>query len=122
MKDEELADEIIARLNKLCEDPKVRLAIGRLLDKRVVVSKEVAAHPTIQVANMSHASVYGMGFIGLVNGLVGTIQSGKFEGWGFICASWDGEGEESCIPENFRCFKRVVELKVNPATGEKDAR
>ena len=111
MKDEELADEIIARLNKLCEDPEVLLTIGRLLDQRVLASKEILDHPTLQFSDMAHPSQMGLGFIGLLNGLVGTIQSGKFECWGFICACWDGEGDISCVPENFVGFGRT-EVKV----------
>ena len=115
MKDEELADEIIVRLNKLCEDKQVRIAIGRLIEERVVIPKEVVDHPTIQVSNMAHKSVYGIGFLGLLNGFIGTVTEGDREGWGFVAAYWGGEGEDSCIPENFVGFVRTDKPQVKPA-------
>ena len=84
VRDEVLADDIIARLNKLCEDEKVRDVIARLLEIRVPAPEEILNHPTLQFGDMAHPNQMGLGFIGLLNGFVGALQSGEKEGWGYI--------------------------------------
>jgi hypothetical protein len=89
MKDEELADEVIARLNKLIEDPAVRKDIGTLLERRIPLgelSTKTREHPTIQTP-------MGLGAFGLLNGLVGVITSGPRQGWGYISAEFSDDNQ-----------------------------
>lgn len=87
MTDEQLADEIIARLNAMIQDPAVRADIIKLLDVRVPVSVATADHPTIQVLDGK------MGTLGFLNGIVGVIPSGEKKDWGYITAVFDDDGD-----------------------------
>ena len=108
--DSDLADAIIARLNKLVEDPAIRADIGKLIENRVTCSKATLDHPSIQagqpekVAGLCECGAYGhkgwcpicnpephFGFLGLLNGLVGIIPEGRQKGWGFIAAVFDDD-------------------------------
>lgn len=91
MSDAALADEIILRLNKLIEDPEVRADVGRLLETRILVSSATAGHRSIQVQTESGSPV--LGFLGLLNGLVGTIPTGEYRYWGFIAVELDDNGQ-----------------------------
>ena len=82
--DKVLADTLIARLNKLCEDPEVLRAVGSLLELEVWVSERVADHPTIQVGPGNR-----LRFLGLLNGILGSIPEGRFAGWGHVAARYD---------------------------------
>lgn len=82
MTDQELADEIIKRLNKLCEDPDVRADIGRLIETRIPVSRAAAEHPDIQMYDGK------LGFLGLLNGLIGVRPH---NGMGYIAARFNEE-------------------------------
>ncbi len=104
MDDAQLADEIIARLNKLIEHPEVRDDIGRLIESRVGCSRRTVDHPTIQ-AEVFHddqqmvrvkpgceGPAGFVGFLGVLNGLVGSIPSGEpRSGWGYIAAEFDDD-------------------------------
>jgi hypothetical protein len=120
MTDEELADELIGRLNRLLADPAVRLDVERLVQQRVPCSPATANHPTIQVEHTNRqettnalqrffgpefgpivAAAAGphayegmtVGFLGLLNGVVGTIPpEGIHAGWGYIAAYFDDDG------------------------------
>jgi len=83
MNDSDLADEIIGRLNKLIEDPIIREDLGKLIETRVPCSDVTRDHPTIQ------ASEGGVGFLGFLNGLIGTIHGERLNGWGYIAAVFD---------------------------------
>jgi hypothetical protein len=89
MKDRELADEIIARLNKLIEHPDIRRDVAALIEQRVTCSQVTYEHPTIQ------ASSALLGFLGLLNGLVGADPELKDTrvGWGYITACYDEAAE-----------------------------
>jgi hypothetical protein len=87
----ELADELIARLNKLIEDPAVRDDIGRLVEARIECSNQTAEHPTIQAQTEAGRAV--VGFLGVLNGLVGTIPTGKLTGYGYIAAYVDDDNK-----------------------------
>jgi len=87
MKDVEIANEIIQRLNALIQDPRVREDVGRLLEVRVNASLETCEHPTIQV----HSDL--LGTLGLLNGITGVIESGPKQGWGYITAVFDDDGK-----------------------------
>jgi hypothetical protein len=85
MKDTDLADEIIARLNKLIEEEGVRVDVGRLIETRLSgISDATFRHKSIQAAA-------GLGFLSLLNGLVGAITEGPREGWGYISAEFDDD-------------------------------
>jgi len=86
--DDRLANEIIARLNILIEDPEVRKDIDALIEARVEVSETTADHPLIQVSEGGR-----LGFLGLLNGIVGLIPEGSKAGWGFITAICDDDGK-----------------------------
>lgn len=82
MKQEELADLLIERLNEIAShDPKWMRA---MIEERVPCNKALADHPTVLVGE--HDGEIKAGLLGLLNGLVGTIPSGKRKGWGFIVA------------------------------------
>lgn len=87
--DSDLADEVIARLNALIQDPNIRADLEKLINERIAVSKETIDHPTIQVAADSNT----LGFLGLLNGIVGTITEGRLKGWGYIAAVYDDSGK-----------------------------
>jgi hypothetical protein len=113
MTDEELAAELITRLNRLCEDPAVREDIGKLINVRVPCSEATAAHPSIQVqtddgttaktllgwlgipATLKNVVSQGphVGFLGILNGLVGTIPDEPMAGWGHIAAVFTDDGK-----------------------------
>jgi hypothetical protein len=85
-----LAKAIVSRLNNLLRsDPsgEVRLAVTRVLTQRVEVSKVVGEHPTLQLTDDNK-----LGPLGLINGLVGVIPTGMWEGWGYIAAELEEEG------------------------------
>lgn len=86
MKDTELADEIIARLNNLIQHSEVRQDVSKLIETRIPCSEATQNHPTIQAGE-------GLGFLGLLNGIVGVIPDGKKEGWGYITAKFDDQGK-----------------------------
>lgn len=86
MTDTELADELIARLNALIEDEEIREAVEQLcLRQRAKVhGTALATHPTIQV--IQEGDLYLLGFLGLLNGVVGAILEGEDKGCGYIAA------------------------------------
>lgn len=91
MTDSELADAVIERLNALIQDPAVRADVGKLVEERVPVGERTAAHPSIQVQqNIVGDNV--LGFLGLLNGLIGTIPGGRLAGWGYVAAVFDEAG------------------------------
>jgi hypothetical protein len=91
MNDSELADAIVERLNALVRDPAVRADVGRLIEERVPVGEATAAHPSIQVQE-SAAGGSVLGFLGLLNGLIGTLPEGRLAGWGYVAAVFDDSG------------------------------
>jgi hypothetical protein len=105
--DEELADAIINRLNKLCEDPEVRKDIAALIETRIVCSEATLNHPTIQASGpdrngLCECGAYGgpgcsfckpqFGFLGILNGLVGAMPDGPRKGWGYLAANFEDDG------------------------------
>ena len=91
MTDAELADEIIARLNRLIEDPAIRADVGKLLAERVACSKATDEHPSIQVRAYEDGSAT-VSFLGLINGLVGTMPGVAGGGWGYVSAVLEEDG------------------------------
>ena len=92
MTDEELADALIERLNKLTTDLNVRLDVGTLIEARVAVSQETADHALLQVSAKGPLGPWELGVLGLLNGLCGTIPDGPKKGWGYITAVIDDSG------------------------------
>ncbi len=92
MSDSELADIIIERLNHLIQNDSIKSDICKLIENRVLVTEQTAKHPHIQV-DQNDAEDNFMGFLGLLNGIVGAIPNGKFNGWGYITASFDEAGD-----------------------------
>jgi hypothetical protein len=94
--DEELADELVARLNKLIEDEDARFAVEELILRgRVVLpDKNLGDHPTIQLAADGPDGSLTLGFLGLLNGIVGRIKEGEFRNWGYIAAVGERDDEE----------------------------
>lgn len=87
----DLADVLIERLNALISDPDVCKDVSRLIEQRVPCSQKTAEHPTIQVN--SGARNRTVGFLGLLNGIVGVLPDGPHQGWGFIMAVIDDNGQ-----------------------------
>lgn len=96
MNDRDLALEIIARLNKLCEDPGVRKFIGELAETRINVPPGVENHSTIQVNKVNDGvqDYHQAGFLGLLNGIVGVFPDGEYQDWGYIAAMFSDETGE----------------------------
>src|SRR5574338_1162649 len=90
MNDAALADEIINRLNTLITHPDICEDINRLIEVRVTCSEATADHPTIQVRSGEKPAI---GFLGLLNGIVGAVQEGKLAGHGFIAAEVGDDGK-----------------------------
>ena len=96
MTKQELADLIIERLNEITEaDP---LAMEFLVEARVPCNDTLARHPSVQVIALG-GNPPTVGVLGILNGIVGTIDEGPKKGWGLIAAVWD-EGK-------FQGFRRM---------------
>ena len=96
IEDEALARELVVRLNRLIEDSEVREDISSLLGSRIPVSPGVRDHPTIQISMLKESgrtdAVAHMGFLGLLNGLVGIRNREPRKLWGFIQAEVEDDG------------------------------
>jgi hypothetical protein len=88
MTDKELAEEIIYRLNTLLQDgyPYVGKLIGRLIELRASIPESLENHPTIQHSDRR------VGFLGMLNGVVGVVPTGTRQGWGLIAADMEEDG------------------------------
>jgi hypothetical protein len=87
IKDQELAQELVLRLNELIEhdflDGRVRELLHALCERRIPVDGELAErHPTIQ------ATDEGVGLLGILNGICG-VRDNDF---GYIAGVYDDEG------------------------------
>ena len=84
MTEKEVAEHLVARLNEVLNtDPD---AVEALLESRVICSQALADHPTVQVRQEdSSVEAYTLGFLGLLNGLVGV----KDNAWGYIAANYE---------------------------------
>lgn len=86
MTDEELADEVVARLNALLESG-AGPALATLCGAWIPVDLD-PEHPTIQV-DVHPGGATRVGFLGMLNGLVGAIPSGPRAGWGHVAARFE---------------------------------
>jgi hypothetical protein len=84
--DQELADVLIARLNKLIVNSDVRRDLGAMIDHRTAVRPGTTVHPTIQVVDD------GLSYLGILNGLTGIIADGPSKGRGYITAVCENDG------------------------------
>jgi hypothetical protein len=98
---EALADEIIARLNAMLVGvDSVRVALGLLIAARAELPDEaIAHHPTIQVGwiDEDDTKPIEIGFLGMLNGLVGIIEGDDEPraGAGYISAWQERDGHIS---------------------------
>ena len=113
-------DDTIAFLNEL-----VALGEGgvlaRLIEKRTWCTKALEDHPTVQIAGREDRVVAGrtvklrmVGFLGILNGLFGTISEGEKKGWGYIAAVYESDGTLSG-------FRRTDDEAVKPVLANKCA-
>lgn len=86
---EQLADHLIAGLNEIVKAD--RMALGALIEHRVPCNEALADHPTVQ-AHSENGKPTTVGLLGILNGLVGTIDAGPRKGWGFIAAVSEEDG------------------------------
>lgn len=89
MTDQELADTLIERLNTLIEDPVVRHELGVIINFRFACNERLLEHPTIQVVQSAPDAPPTVGFLGILNGIVGVIPEGQRKAWGWIAAEFD---------------------------------
>ncbi|MCH8242880.1 MAG: hypothetical protein IH897_09745 [Planctomycetes bacterium] len=92
-----LANEIISRLNEMIsKDESVRQALSLLTQYRVELPDEALRnHSTIQVGSVGsdeHVGAVDLGFLGMLNGIVGVIPDGERKGWGYVMAVVDRDG------------------------------
>ena len=79
-------------------------AMKLMVEARVECNKTLADHPTVQVGSKAPAihslcleseqalvytAEYRVGFLGVLNGLFGTQEGGKYDGWGAISAGFN---------------------------------
>jgi len=103
--DQKLAVILIHRLNALLEaDPSLRETFGLLVRTRVTCSDSVRDHETIQVS-VEEGCNY-VGFLGMLNGIVGAIQQDRFKGWGYIAAVVEEDGSVSTFRLTTECSKK----------------
>ncbi len=101
--DVDLAREIVDRLNRLCEDPAARIALGLLVRHPVdLPDGALAMHPTAQVwepgEEKNPSSGWAITFLGMLNGIVGAIPNGKRAGWGYVAAVFgDGVDDDGSL-------------------------
>lgn len=89
---EELADLLIKKLNNFLEyDTK---AISHLVETRISCNEKMAGHPDIQV-QVRDLDLPMVGFLGILNGLVGSIDESAKKGYGLISAVVEADGSVS---------------------------
>jgi hypothetical protein len=86
---EVLADLIIERLNEISKrDP---VAFGKLIEARIECNEALADHPSVQVSN-HEPGLAKVGVLGIINGLIGTIDNGPRKGWGLVTVACEDDG------------------------------
>ena len=105
LKNEALADLLIQRLNEIAKvDPD---AMAALIKTRVPCNDAMLHHPTVQVARQVGASddAFEIGFLGILNGIIGVIAEGPRKDWGHIAVVMDHDG-------TFIRFERTENIKT----------
>jgi hypothetical protein len=102
--DERFADELIERLNALIKsDDSIPWLLGAMFGNLTVIfdpDRSLLDHPTIQAWGPGEHEGIGNGNtgvtpLGLLNGLVGTIQAGGRQGAGYVAAVRELDGRVS---------------------------
>ncbi len=110
LKSEALADLLIQRLNEIAKvDP---TAMAALIKTRVPCNEAMRNHPTVQVARQVGTSddAFEIGFLGMLNGIIGVIENGPRKGWGHIVVVMDHDG-------TFLRFERMENIKTAVGGG-----
>lgn len=117
--DEQLATEIVERLNRLLEDPVAADAIESVMRLRAKVPYLLESHPTIQVRDSDDDTHLTLSFLGLLNGIVGSISGGPKTGWGHIIAHFDGPpGQPQRLNNPNGRLLRFTTTLATPSTKE----
>lgn len=80
--------DLVNFLNELMKTD--QQAINSLVSLRVNCNSMLAQHPTVQVSRFEMGP-YKVGLIGLLNGLFGIHEGGKYDGWGCLVYHIDDE-------------------------------
>lgn len=81
-----IAEAIVQKLNEINElDSSV---LPKLINYRVRCNDKFANHPTIQVGQANYPPGYQVGFLGILNGLIGV----KTDDWGYVAADMNPDG------------------------------
>lgn len=89
IKEQVTPDDVVNFLNEIALIDNT--AISCLADDRVPCNEALAQHPTVQV---KRDGVYRkVGFLGIINGLLGTYDEGEHKGSGPITAEMDELGK-----------------------------
>jgi hypothetical protein len=97
--DLELATTLTERLNALILNDNICKDVAKLIETRVLASQTTAEHPSIQVEkawqgpHVVGPKASALGFLGLLNGIVGTIPDGPNAGQGYIKAVFNDKDE-----------------------------
>jgi hypothetical protein len=83
----DLADQIINALNEFVALD--REAIHKLVETRVPCNQALVDHPTVQTFRNTPGEPPTVGLLGVLNGIAGVDS----DGWGFIAASFDDQGQ-----------------------------
>jgi len=102
-----LAKEIIRRLNRLIENKDVRKDLSDLIENRIPCTDTTLRHPTIQTQTIEGSP--HIGFLGMLNGIVGVIPEGPRQGYGYIAGTFDGPDNEDLT--GFRTTAPVEKTK-----------
>ena len=82
IKEDITLDDFLKILNEIASvDPE---AMKNLIEARVPCNDELVNHPEVQVG--AYEGVYKVGILGILNGIFGTYEEGKYEGYGPVCA------------------------------------
>ncbi len=85
-------DETIGFLNELLALD-VDAVSALMCNARVPCGDALANHPTVQVGlqpgTTKDDGLCDVGLLGVLNGLFGTLEGGRFDGWGPLCADVD---------------------------------
>lgn len=86
-----LANLLIERLNEIAKhDP---VAMGKLIDARVECNEALADHPSVQVH--VHDGPPTVGFLGMLNGIIGVVGHGSRQHHGLVTAVCEDDGSVS---------------------------
>lgn len=100
--DSDLADLLISRLNEMLEHPGVQRDLSELFEHRIRASEDTQDHPDIQTLEDSNGFL-DVGMLGILNGLIGTIDYGPKKNQGFICAVFDDDNLITSFERNDKC-------------------